>query len=120
MTNTIVRRRLVGTMVYVGGTFIWLLVVTTSPATAADRSVAGDTALQATSWLTTIPYGAAKLAYALGGGIVGSLAWVFTGGNTPVAQAVWMPAMTGDYIVRPENFTGERPLHFVGESTQEY
>jgi hypothetical protein len=26
--------------------------------------------------------------------------------------------MTGDYIVQPQNLTGEKPLHFVGESSE--
>jgi hypothetical protein len=67
--------------------------------------------------LLTIPYGAVKVAYALGGGIVGGLAWVGTGGNTEVAEAVWVPSITGDYIVRPENLSGERPIHFMGRSS---
>jgi hypothetical protein len=104
-------------MAVCGGSVMLLLVLTTSPATAADHSLPQETALQAASWLTTIPYGAVKMAYALGGGVVGSLAWVVTGGNATVAKAVWIPSMTGDYIVRPENLTGASPLHFVGEST---
>ena len=31
------------------------------------------------SWLATVPYGAAKVVYAVSGGLVGSLAWVMTG-----------------------------------------
>lgn len=73
-------------------------------------------ALQAASWLATIPYGAVKVAYALGGGIVGGLAWVVTGGSTAVAKAVWIPSMTGDYIVQPQHLTGEKLLHFVDGS----
>jgi hypothetical protein len=26
--------------------------------------------------------------------------------------------MTGDYIVQPQNLTGEKPLHFVGGSSE--
>ena len=70
--------------------------------------------LQAASWVATMPYGAAKVAYALTGGIVGGLTWVFTGGNTEAAKAVWIPSMTGDYTVQPENLTGDKPLHFMG------
>lgn len=35
--------------------------------------------IQAASWVLTIPYGAVKSVYAIGGGIVGSRAWVVTG-----------------------------------------
>ena len=70
--------------------------------------------LQAASWLASVPYGAAKVLYAVSGGVVGSLAWVMTGGNTDIAKAIWSPTMTGHYIVQPQNLTGDQPLHFVG------
>ena len=73
--------------------------------------------LQAASWLATAPYGSVKVAYALVGGIVGGLTWVFTGGNTESAKAVWIPSMTGQYIVQPENLTGDKPLRFMGGSS---
>jgi hypothetical protein len=104
---------------FIGAALGLLIALTVNPATAAENSETspGGVALQAASWLATIPYGAVKVAYALGGGIVGGLAWAVTGGNTTVAKAVWIPSMTGDYIVRPENLTGEKPLHFVGGSS---
>jgi hypothetical protein len=73
-----------------------------------------EAALQAASWLLTLPYGAAKVAYAIGGGVVGGLAWVMTGGKTEVAKSVWIPSMTGDYIVQPQHLTKEKPLRFLG------
>lgn len=103
-----------GPMAVCGATLLVLVVLADRPARATDSSNVNDTALQVAGWVTTIPYGALKVGYALGGGVVGSLAWIVTGGNTAVAQAVWVPSMTGDYIVRPENLTGEKPLHFVG------
>ena len=96
-----------------------LIVVTGNPAIAAETSEASPkgTGLKVVSWLVTIPYGAVKVAYAVGGGIVGGFAWVFTGGSTETAKAVWIPSMTGDYIVHPEHLTGEKSLHFVGETS---
>jgi hypothetical protein len=58
-----------------------------------------------------------KVAYALVGGIVGGFTWALTGGNTEIAKAVWIPSMTGHYIVQPENLTGDKPLHFMGGSS---
>jgi hypothetical protein len=58
--------------------------------------------------MLSMPYGAAKVAYAIGGGIVGGLAWAMTGGNLEVAKSVWIPSMTGDYIVQPHR--GKIPL----------
>jgi hypothetical protein len=85
-------------------------------AMAADETgnTASGAGLQAASWLATVPYGAAKVVYAVSGGVIGSLAWVMTGGNTDVAKAIWSPSMTGNYIVQPQNLTGDRALHFVG------
>ena len=83
-------------------------------ASAEDSGTASGAGLQAASWLATVPYGAAKVLYAVSGGVVGSLAWVMTGGNTDIAKAIWSPTMTGHYIVQPQNLTGDRPLHFVG------
>src|SRR6478672_9469420 len=83
---------------------------------ADDSESPSGAGLQAASWLATVPYGAAKVLYAVSGGVVGSLAWVMTGGNTEIAKAIWSPSMTGHYIVQPQNLTGDRALHFVGGS----
>jgi len=85
-------------------------------AIADDSGSASGAGLQAASWLASVPYGAAKVVYAVSGGLVGSLAWVMTGGNTEIAKAIWSPSMTGHYIVQPQNLTGDRALHFVGGS----
>lgn len=105
----------------VGVAFGLLIAGTGSPAIAAEQSGTspeGAAGLQAVSWLASVPYGAVKVAYALGGGIVGGLTWVMSGGDTEAAKAVWVPSMTGDYIVQPENLTGDKPLHFMGGSSE--
>jgi hypothetical protein len=86
----------------------------TAVASAEDPQSPSGAGLQAASWLATVPYGAAKVVYAVSGGLVGGLAWVMTGGNTEIAKAIWSPTMTGHYIVQPKNLTGDQPLHFVG------
>jgi hypothetical protein len=105
----------------VGAVFGLLLAVTGGPVQAKDIPEASPqgAALQAASWVVTIPYGAVKSAYAIGGGIVGSLAWVVTGGSDDVAKSIWVPSMTGDYIVQPQHLTGEKTLRFVGRSSDE-
>ena len=95
-----------------------LIAVGVSTAMADDSGSPSGAGLQAASWLATVPYGAAKVVYAVSGGLVGSLAWVMTGGNTEIAKAIWSPTMTGHYIVQPQNLTGDRPLHFVGGSSE--
>lgn len=98
-----------------------LLAVTAGPVLAEEIPEASPqgAGLQAASWVLTIPYGAVKTAYAIGGGIVGGLAWVVTGGNVEVAKSVWIPSMTGDYVVQPQHLTGEKTLCFVGRSFDE-
>ena len=98
-----------------------LLAVTAGPVLAEEIPEASPqgAGLQAASWVLTIPYGAVKTAYAIGGGIVGGLAWVVTGGNVEVAKSVWIPSMTGDYVVQPQHLTGGKTLYFVGRSSDE-
>lgn len=98
-----------------------LLAVTGGPALAEEIPEASPqgAGLQAASWVITIPYGAVKTAYAIGGGIVGGLAWAVTGGNVEVGKSVWIPSMTGDYVVQPRHLTEEKTLHFVGRSSDE-
>jgi hypothetical protein len=96
-----------------------LIALGGNSAVAADESGSSATGagLQAASWLATVPYGAAKVVYAISGGVVGSLAWMISGGNTEVAKAIWNPSMTGHYIVQPQNLTGDKALHFIGGSS---
>ena len=105
----------------IGAALGLLIAWTGNPAIAAEQSGTSSeeaAGLQAASWLATIPYGAVKVAYALGGSIVGGLTWAMSGGDTAAAKAVWIPSMTGDYIVQPQNLTGEKPLHFMGGSSE--
>lgn len=116
-----------------GATFCTLLLVTgepvlahgddiseTSPSHSSPSNLSSPEAAgrQAACWALTIPYGAAKMVYAIGGGIVGGLAWAMTGGNMEVAKSVWIPSMTGEYIVQPQHLTGEKHLYFVGVSSE--
>lgn len=81
---------------------------------SSSPSKSKEASLQVASWFLTLPYGAAKVVYAIGGGIVGSLSWAMTGGKMEVAKSVWIPSMTGDYIVQPQHLTKEKPLRFLG------
>jgi hypothetical protein len=110
---TCMSRRRAVTMVI---TLVLFIGLGGNTAIADDSGSASGAGLQAASWLSTVPYGAAKVVYAVSGGLVGSLAWVMTGGNTEIAKAIWSPSMTGHYTVQPQNLTGDRALHFVGGS----
>lgn len=88
-----------------------------SPPSPSNLASPEAAQLQAACWALTIPYGAAKMAYAIGGGIVGGFAWAVTGGNMETAKSIWVPSMTGDYIVQPQHLTREKHLYFVGASS---
>jgi hypothetical protein len=66
------------------------------------------------SALVSLLYAPCKLVYAGGGLVVGGLAYLFSGGDREVAKVVLTPSVLGDYVVTPEQLTGERPLEFFG------
>jgi hypothetical protein len=66
----------------------------------------------------TILYAPFKLVYALGGGIVGGFAYVLSGFSEKTAKNIWVPSVYGDYIITPEQLTGDRPIRFLGVDTE--
>ena len=123
-------------LLLIGATLCTLLVMTGTPALAhgddlpelsAPHTIASNSPplsspeaarRQAACWALTVPYGAAKMVYSIGGGLVGGVAWAVTGGNMEVAKSIWIPSMTGDYIIQPQHLTGEKRLHFVGIASE--
>ena len=85
----------------------------TSPSSSEGGS-ASSAGMQAAAGLLTIPYVVCKAAFAIGGGIVGGLTYVFTGGNENAAKSVWTTSMYGTYILTPEHLQGDRPIRFLG------
>jgi len=59
-------------------------------------------------------YGPLKLVYATGGLVVGAFAWVFTAGDTQVAEKVFTRSLRGTYVITPEILLGEQRLEFIG------
>ncbi len=59
-------------------------------------------------------YAPVKVAYATTGSIVGGGAYLFSGGNGEVANAVIGPAVGGHYLVTPERLRNPETLQFVG------
>jgi hypothetical protein len=99
-----------------------IYVIMTVPAVHAEDTsddssaeyVVSDTGIEAASALATIVYFPVKAAFSLIGGVVGGLTYAFTGGNEEATKEVWHASMEGDYMVEPENLTGEKPLNFIG------
>jgi hypothetical protein len=77
-------------------------------------NAAGDLGLGVASFLISIPYGAAKVATALVGGIVGGFTYLFSGFNKDAADQVWYTTIPGDYIITPDHLRGKRDIRFTG------
>ncbi len=82
----------------------------------SDASSSDDTGVEVGSWLVTVPYCAAKTAYAVAGSVVGGLGYAFSGGNSKTAETIWTTSVYGTYILRPAHLRGEEPIHFLGKA----
>lgn len=90
-----------------------------SSATDTQQGTASGAGMQAASALATILYFPLKAAFAIGGGIVGGLAYAFSGGSEQTAKNIWIPSMYGTYIITPEHLTGDRAVRFLGVAAEE-
>lgn len=70
--------------------------------------------MQAGAAVCTLLYFPFKAAFAIGGGIVGGLTYVFTAGNETAAKSVWTTSMYGTYIITPAHLQGDKPIRFLG------
>ena len=70
----------------------------------------------AAAGLSTLLYLPLKAAFAIGGGLVGGLAYAFSGGNETAAKSIWTTSMYGTYIITPDHLRGDRPIRFLGVS----
>lgn len=89
-----------------------------SASSSSTESVEGGTAssagMQAAAGLCTILYFPFKAAFAIGGGIVGGLAYAFSGGNEQAAKSIWDTSLRGTYYISPDHLQGNRPIRFLG------
>ncbi len=81
--------------------------------------VGRESGLGAAAALSSLVYGPVKLIYATGGLIVGSFAWIFTAGDTEVADRVFTRSLRGTYVITPEILLGEQRLEFIGRDVDE-
>lgn len=63
---------------------------------------------------TNLGYIPAKMLYALGGGLVGLMAWGVTAGDDQVAMGILQPSLGGTWVVTPEMLRGKDPILFQG------
>lgn len=83
---------------------------------AAD--MAKDAGIGAGTGIASLIYTPIKLTYALGGLIVGGLAWAFSGGDSEVASIVLTPSLRGDYVVTRSQLLGKQEIEFFGRSPE--
>lgn len=64
--------------------------------------------------LSSLVYFPLKAAFAIGGGVVGGLTYLFSGLNEKAATPVWETSLYGTYIITPDHLQGNRPIRFLG------
>jgi hypothetical protein len=88
-----------------------------APAPTSDSTEGGNASsagMGAAAGLSTILYLPLKAAFAIGGGVVGGLAYAFSGGNENAAKSIWTTSMYGTYIITPDHLRGDKPIRFLG------
>jgi len=89
-----------------------------SAAPRSSESTEGGTpsgaGMLAMSGLSTLLYFPLKAVFAISGGIVGGLAYVFSGANEQVAKSIWDTSLYGTYVITPDHLQGNRPIRFLG------
>ncbi|WP_455377378.1 hypothetical protein [Petrachloros mirabilis] len=81
---------------------------------SSDGGNASGAGMQVAAVLSTILYAPFKVAFAIGGGIVGGLTYAFTGGNESAAKSVWTTSMYGTYLITPDHLRGDKAIRFLG------
>jgi hypothetical protein len=89
-----------------------------STSTDSLQGTASGAGMGAASAAATILYFPFKAAFALGGGIVGGLAYVFSGFSESTAKNIWVPSVYGTYVITPEHLSGDRPVRFLGVAAE--
>lgn len=124
MSKSGYHRRLPLVTCVVAAVFFSLFTTITPPAwsqpSASDQQqgTAAGAGMQAAAAVSTILYFPFKGAFAIGGGIVGGLAYLFSGGSEQTAKSIWIPSMYGTYVIVPEHLTGDRPVRFLGVAAE--
>jgi hypothetical protein len=99
-------------------------------AVAQDTSLDGDEArrpVEEESYLAQFGWGMAaiganlgympaKFLYAMGGGLVGLLAYGVTVGDSDTVQGILSPSIGGTWVLTPDNLRNPDTILFVGES----
>ena len=85
-----------------------------SSGTSNEGGTPSSAGMGAASAVATILYFPFKAAFAICGGIVGGLAYAFSGGNQQAAKSIWDTTLRGTYYISPDHLQGNRPIRFLG------
>lgn len=86
----------------------------TSSSGSSEGGNASSAGMQAAAGLSTLVYLPLKLAFAIGGGVVGGLTYAFSGFDESAAKKVWNTTLYGTYLITPDHLQGNRPIRFLG------
>ena len=85
-----------------------------SSGTSTEGGTPSSAGMQVAAGFSTLLYLPLKVAFAIGGGIVGGLAYAFSGGNEHAAKTIWDTSLYGTYLITPDHLQGNRPIRFLG------
>ncbi len=94
------------------------LCLMTAPIAAQAESPAAELGKGMATVAVNLIYGPAKLIYALGGGLVATIAWAFSGGDVDVARPIVDASLRGDYMVSKGQLWAGEELEFIGRRPQ--
>ena len=86
----------------------------TVPSSSTEGGTPSSAGMQVAAGFSTLLYLPLKVAFAIGGGIVGGLAYAFSGGNEQAAKSIWDTSLYGTYLITPDHLQGNRPIRFLG------
>ena len=90
------------------------LAMAPAAAMADSLEMSKNAGLGVGSAMASLVYAPVKLCYAIGGLVVGGLAWAFSGGDKSVAKVVLTPSVLGDYVITPAHLRGTQTIEFFG------
>ncbi len=96
------------------GATLLVLWMTAAPIAAHAESPAKEFGLGTATVFANLVYGPTKLAYAMVGGFVASIAYAFSGGDVDVARPIVDASLRGDYFVTLDHLQGKDSIEFVG------
>lgn len=89
-----------------------------APSNGSEGGTASSAGMGVAAGLSSLLYFPLKAVFAIGGGIVGGLAYAFSGGNENAAKSIWTTSMYGTYIITPDHLRGDKPIRFLGVSDE--